>query len=99
MSAAASAPPKRTETRAPLRGDYAVQIAAFRVQRSAETIVAELRARGFDARMVTTDGSDLFRVRYGSYTSAKEAEVAALTVRDAGFAALIVNDVRSERAH
>lgn len=77
--------------------EYAVQTAAFSERRAAETIAAELRAKGFDARIVTVPGSSYFRVRYGAYRTTREAAAAALHIRDAGFATLIVNDVRLER--
>lgn len=77
--------------------EYAVQTAAFTQRRSAETIAAELRAKGFDARIVTVPGSAHFRVRHGAFRTSREAANAALHIRDAGFATLIVNDVRLER--
>lgn len=91
-------PASQGSTTATMSGpEYAVQTAAFSERRAAETIVAELRARGFDARIVTVPGSPYFRVRYGTFVTAKEAAAAALRIRDAGFATLIVNDVRLER--
>lgn len=96
VSPADPAPP--VESPAAATGpEYAVQTAAFSERRAAETIAAELRARGFDARIVTVPGSPYFRVRCGTFASAKEAAGAALRIRDAGFATLIVNDVRLER--
>ena len=77
--------------------EFAVQTAAFRERRAAETIAAELRAKGFDARIVQVPGSPYFRVRYGAFATTREAAAAALHIRDAGFATLIVNDVRLER--
>ena len=78
--------------------EYAVQTAAFSERRPAETIAAELRAKGFDARIVQVPGSPYFRVRYGAFATSSDAAAAALRIRDAGFATLIVNDVRLERA-
>ena len=77
--------------------EYAVQTAAFNERRPAETIAAELRAKGFDARIVQVPGSPYFRVRCGAYETSRDAAAAALRIRDAGFATLIVNDVRLER--
>ncbi|HSK20357.1 MAG TPA: SPOR domain-containing protein [Longimicrobiales bacterium] len=78
--------------------EYAVQTAAFSERRPAETIAAEMRAKGFDARIVQVPGSPYFRVRCGAYANSSDAAAAALRIRDAGFATLIVNDVRLERA-
>jgi cell division protein FtsN len=83
---------------APANGpEFAVQTAAFSERRPAETIAAELRAKGFDARIVQVPGSPYFRVRFGAFATNRDAAAAALHVRDAGFATLIVNDVRLER--
>jgi cell division protein FtsN len=78
-------------------GEFAVQTAAFSQRPTAERIAAELRAKGFEARVVTVPGSPLFRVRYGAFASRRDAAAAALRVHDAGFATLIVSDVRLER--
>lgn len=77
--------------------EYGVQTAAFRDPRSAQTVAAQLRAAGFDVRVVRTRDSDLHRVRFGAFATRAEAVAAAQRVRDAGFATLIVNDVRDER--
>jgi cell division protein FtsN len=81
----------------PLSGEFAVQTAAFSERKPAETIAAELRAKGFDARIVQVPGSPYFRVRHGVFATSRDAANAALHVRDAGFATLVVNDVRLER--
>lgn len=86
--------PRNNATSGP---EYAIQTAAFSERRSAETIAAELRAKGFDARIVQVPGSPFFRVRCGTYETSRDAAAAALRIRDAGFATLIVNDVRLER--
>ena len=77
--------------------EFAVQTAAFGERRPAETIAAELRAKGFEARIVQVPGSAYYRVRYGAFATSGDAAAAALRIRDAGFATLIVNDVRLER--
>jgi cell division protein FtsN len=77
--------------------EFAVQAAAFSERRPAETIVAEMRAKGFDARIVQVPGSPYFRVRWGAFVTSRDAAAAALRIRDAGFATLIVNDVRLEQ--
>jgi tetratricopeptide (TPR) repeat protein len=76
---------------------YAVQIAAFRERSSAQTALAEARAKGFEARIVTTDGTGLQRVRIGFFRTMTEASEAARRVREAGFTTLIVSDIATER--
>lgn len=77
--------------------EYAVQSAAFAERRAAETIARELRAKGFDARIVLVPGNPYYRVRFGAFMTSAEAAAASLRIRDAGFATLVVNDVRLER--
>jgi septal ring-binding cell division protein DamX len=93
----ATAPPARAADAS--IGEFAVQTAAFGNRAAAERIAAELRTSGFDARIVTVPGSPLFRVRYGTFQTQRDAAAAALHVRDAGFATLVVNDVRLETRH
>lgn len=88
--------PRAAAPTAPAKS-YAIQTAAFRELRSAESIAAQLRAKGFDARVVRVEGSELNRVRFGSYASAAEAAVAGERIRDAGFAVMIVSDAHKER--
>lgn len=90
-----TAPPARAAADAST-GEFAVQTAAFGNRAAAERIAAELRTSGFDARIVTVPGSPLFRVRHGTFQTQRDAAAAALHVRDAGFATLVVNDVRLE---
>jgi cell division septation protein DedD len=85
-----------TTPSAPARA-YAIQTAAFRDPKSAQTVAGQLRAKGFDARVVTVEGSELHRVRFGSFASAAEAAVAGERIRDAGFAVMIVSDALKER--
>ncbi|MGH7464824.1 MAG: SPOR domain-containing protein, partial [Longimicrobiales bacterium] len=102
----AATPPAPADARDTLRtadstaantAEFAVQAAAFSERRPAETIAAEMRAKGLDARIVQVPGSPYFGVRYGMFATSREAAAASLRVRDAGFATLIVNDVRLER--
>jgi hypothetical protein len=79
------------------QGDFAVQAGAFRERSSAVTAAAQLRAGGFDARVVTTDGNALFRVRSGRYATSADAAAVVQRMRAAGFTVIVVNDVRSER--
>jgi cell division septation protein DedD len=76
---------------------FAVQAGAFRERSSAVTVAAELRARGFDTRIVTVEGSPLHRVRFGRFATSADAAAAARRLRDAGFTAIVVTDARLER--
>lgn len=93
------APPAQTGRDAaaqPVAGRYAVQTGAYRELRSAENIAQQMRARGFDARVVLVGDSPLYRVRYGTFDTGNEADAAATRIRNAGFAVIIVNDVERE---
>ena len=78
-------------------GDYAVQFAAFSVRTSANSVAAQLRSKGFDARVAQIEGSELYRVRVGAFASNADASSMAQRMRAAGFAGIIVNDVKKER--
>jgi hypothetical protein len=78
-------------------GDYSVQFAAFSARSSAVSVAAQLRSRGFDARVAQIESSNLFRVRVGTFTSAADANRMAQRMRAAGFAGVIVDDVKAER--
>jgi cell division protein FtsN len=80
-----------------LTGDFAVQTGAFRELRSAETVAAQMRARGLDVRVVLVGDSPLYRVRSGAFATSNEANSAAARIRNEGFAVVIVNDVQQER--
>jgi cell division protein FtsN len=94
---ATAPPPPRTTTPTTLRGDYAVQTGAYRERSSAQNIADQMRARGFDVRVVQVEGSPLHRVRVGAFATAEEAAAATRRIRDAGFATVIVSDVQRER--
>ncbi|HSJ08641.1 MAG TPA: SPOR domain-containing protein [Longimicrobiales bacterium] len=79
------------------RGGFAVQVGAYRERRSAEVIAAQMREKGFDARIVQLDDSSLHRIRFGFFATSAEAAVAGQRVRNAGFASIIVNDTARER--
>lgn len=78
-------------------GEFAVQTGAYREASSARTIAEQMRARGFDVRVVLVGDSPLHRVRFGSFATSAEAAAAARTIQSAGFATIIVSDVRLER--
>jgi hypothetical protein len=103
-AAAANAPPRSqpapgaTPARTPATaGDFAVQTGAYREQGSARTIAEQMRAKGFDVRVVLVGDSPLHRVRFGAFATNAEANAAARAIRDAGFATIIVSDVQFER--
>jgi cell division septation protein DedD len=96
-AAAPAATPAARRDAPPAAAQFAVQAGAFRERAAAETIARELRAKGFDARVVIVDGSPLHRVRSGAFTSREQAMTAARRIINAGFEALIVSDVRTER--
>lgn len=95
--ATGASPERRTAApRASQPGAFTVQVAAVRNRQSAEALTARLRRLGFEARTTFIDGSDLARVRVGQFASAGQAATTARRLRDAGFEALVVDDVRRE---
>jgi cell division septation protein DedD len=92
------APPAADRSGTPAqRGNFAVQTGAYREAGSARTIADQMRAKGFDVRVVLVGDSPLHRIRFGTFASNAEAAAAARAVQAAGFATIIVNDVRLER--
>jgi cell division septation protein DedD len=85
------------EAAAPIHGEFAVQTGAYREYSSANNIASQMRARGFDVRVVLVGDSPLHRVRFGAFATNAEANAAARAIRDAGFATIIVSDVQFER--
>ena len=77
---------------------FAAQAGAFREQRGAEALAAQLRRAGFEPRLVRLPGSSLVRVRVGRFTRAAEAEALVARLRAAGFTALVVRDAAREQA-
>jgi hypothetical protein len=78
-------------------GEFAVQTGAYRERSSAQNIADQMRARGFDVRVVLVGDSPLHRVRFGAFPTSADAAAAARTIQAAGFATIIVSDVREER--
>jgi cell division septation protein DedD len=76
---------------------FAVQTGAYRELSSAENIARQMRAQGFDARVVLVGDSPLYRVRVGAFATTQEATSASDRIRSAGFAVIVVDDVPSER--
>lgn len=57
----------------------------------------DVRDAGFEARIVTVEGSDFVRVRVGHFASRSEAERAAEEVQSAGLETVISSDGDRER--
>jgi cell division septation protein DedD len=92
--AAAAVAPTITEA---VNTPFSVQTGAYRELSSAQNIANQMRARGFQVRVVLVGDSPLHRVRFGAFATQADAAAAARTIRDAGFATVIVNDVQHER--
>lgn len=88
-----SAPAKHDthETHAVTR--YAVQVAAYDSRPSAEHLVARLKARGIEARVVGT--SKPFRVRVGHYASRSEAVAEEKRLKARGIAGFVATETEA----
>jgi tetratricopeptide (TPR) repeat protein len=75
---------------------FAAQAGAFRDANGAQTLAAQLRAAGFEPRIVRVPGSGLVRVRVGRFSNAADAEALVARLRAAGFPALVVRDAARE---
>lgn len=76
---------------------YAAQAGAYRNHQSAHALAAQLRRGGFDARVAFLQDGTLALVRIGIFRTWGEANAQVRRVRDAGFPAIIVEDVQRER--
>jgi cell division septation protein DedD len=77
-------------------GPYAVQLGAFLDEARAETLRARAQDAGLDVRLVHVEGSRLLHVRVGRFDSSAEASVFFRSVRDVGFAPVVVRDAQNE---
>jgi hypothetical protein len=62
---------------------YSVQVGAYLNGKAAETLMARLRNRGYDAYILKTstqDGRTIYKVRVGRFTDRREAELMARKV-------------------
>lgn len=66
-------------------GEYSAQLGAFGALEGARRLAAQVRARGFDPRIVQLPGSAFYRVRVGRYGTAETARSVIETLRAAGF--------------
>jgi cell division septation protein DedD len=74
--AVALAPAVAPTPRAPVKGDWSVQVSATRDPRTADTVLRRLRSKGYDAFVlkVRRRGETFYRVRVGHYASLDEAQ-------------------------
>ncbi len=91
--AATSAPKRAVST-----GRFSLQTGAFREVRSATASAAQLRRKGFDARVAYVQGSSLARVRIGRFTSSEDAAAEARRLKTTGVNAIVVDDAARERS-
>ncbi len=85
--------PDRAETASPR---YAVQVGAFESEERARNLLASVSASGFRARMVRVTGSELVRIRVGSFLDRAGAVELMDRVRRRGHEATIAVDVSDE---
>jgi tetratricopeptide (TPR) repeat protein len=76
---------------------FALQAGAFRERPGAESHAARLRQAGLQPRVVTVEGSALWRVRLGAFATSDEANREARALAARGFEVIVVSDARNER--
>jgi DedD protein len=68
---------------APPRGQFTIQVGAFKDRASADTVSGQLKGKGFAAYVVAPASPDgLFNVRVGSYAARPDAERVQTRLRD-----------------
>jgi hypothetical protein len=77
-------------------GSFSVQVGAFRRLEGALSLAQDLRAAGFEPRVVTVPGDALIRVRIGKFLVREGAEGLRRSVESSGFEATLVTDAQSE---
>lgn len=87
-------PPESDEVRA--TGNWTVQLGAFSSEASARQVADEVRAAGFDVRVVLVEGSDLWRIRSGRFVEDDEARPLAARMVEAGFQAAVIPGANDE---
>lgn len=90
-----AASPAANTTRS--NASFAVQTGAFREVRGANSVASGLRQAGFDARVTQVEGTSLHHVRVGFFTARADASAMMQRIRDKGFNAMIVDDVKREK--
>jgi cell division septation protein DedD len=81
--AVALAPAAAPTPRAPMKGDWSVQVSATRDPRTADTVLRRLRSKGYDAFVlkVRRRGETFYRVRVGHYPTLDEAQQVVTRLR------------------
>ncbi len=84
------------EPAAAVSARYAVQVGAFESEERARNLLASVNASGFRARIVRVSGSELVRVRIGTFLDRSGAAELMDRVRRRGHEATISGDVAEE---
>ncbi len=83
------APSPKASSAAPLGGTFAVQVTATRTKQDAETLVKQLKGRGYPVFLVTPEyahaNDNLFRVQVGPYSTREAAEKIKNKLAQEGF--------------
>jgi hypothetical protein len=77
-------------------GPFWVQVVAGRDRASIENVIAELKAKGYSARLFTEreGAGSLYKVRVGGYAERSEADTIAQDLRSAGYSGAWVATVQ-----
>ncbi len=83
----AGAPPSvapKASAANPTGGAFTIQVGAFKDKATADSMVAKLKAKGFEAYVMTPPGGNaqLFNVRVGSFAARPDAERVQVKLRD-----------------
>lgn len=81
---------------APPVGEFAIQLGAFSTMERAAALLAEVTKAGFEGRLVRVPGSDLVRVRVGTFGTAEGADAVLWQLRDRGFTSTVSRDAHRE---
>jgi cell division protein FtsN len=83
LSPTPRATPKASGAPKPAAGAFTIQVGAFKDKKSAESVVSQLKAKGFDAFVVVPEGADgLYNVRVGRFAGRADAERVQAKLRD-----------------
>jgi DedD protein len=75
--------PAVAQASAPARGQFTIQVGAFKDRASADTVSGQLKGKGFAAYVLAPASPDgLFNVRVGSYAARPDAERVQTRLRD-----------------
>lgn len=90
-------PDSDVEPRPETPGAFTVQLGAFSTRERAGTLAELAAEEGLEVRIVQVEGSDLFRVRTGAFTSRTAADREVERIRALGLDALVSSDRERER--